>query len=360
MNSDRRSRRSWLAGAAGSVLAARAATLKLPNKVRLGIIGFDGHVSEILKPLPELPDVELVAVADAGSDPGAKRSALRNAAVTKAKFYEGYAEMLQRERLDCVAVCNNDGDRAAAVLAVLDKKLHVIAEKPLATTRKDFERIRSIAESQGRHVGMLLPMRFSGPYLAMKQVVDSGEIGEVAQIDGQKSYQLGQRPEWQRNARTYGSTILWIGPHMIDLMLWASGRSFRQVASFQSRVSFPEMRDMQNATASVFLLDNGGTATLRMDYFRPAGSKSHGDDRLRLAGTKGIVEYQERTGVTVASAKGDRTIDTLPPGSSVFLDYLRCVYLGEKPALSWKEIVAVNNATLAAHEAAETGRILTL
>jgi predicted dehydrogenase len=356
MMSDRPSRRGWLLGAAAPLLGAAAAPVRLPHKVRLGVVGFDGHVGEILRELPKLPDVELVAAADAGSDPGAKKSALRNAAVAKAKFYAGCEEMLDRERLELVAICNNDGERAAAVIAALERKAHVIAEKPLATTRRDYERVLAARQASGRQLGMLLPMRFSPQFLAMKQVVDSGEMGEILQIDAQKSYQLGARPEWQRNARTYGSTILWIGPHMIDLMLWASGRRFRQVASFQSRVLFPEMRDMQNVTASIFRLDNGGAATLRMDYLRPSTSKGHGDDRLRLAGSRGVVEYQERTGVIVMGPKGERRIDALPPEGSVFLDFLRAVYLGEKPALRWDEIHAVNQATLAAEEAAVTGR----
>ena len=39
-------------------------------------------------------------------------------------------------------------------------------------------------------------MRLSAPYLAMKQIVESGEIGEIGQIDAQKSYKLGDRPAW--------------------------------------------------------------------------------------------------------------------------------------------------------------------
>ena len=59
---------------------------------------------------------------------------------------------------------------------------------------------------------------------------------------------------------------------------------------------------METATASVLQLDNGGLATLRVDYFRPETAPTHGDDRLRLAGTKGIVEYQASTGVTLMTA----------------------------------------------------------
>jgi len=334
--------------------------LRLPRKIRLGIIGFDGHVGDVLRPLPRLPDVELVAVADANSDPATLKSNLRNPLVAKAHRYATAAEMLARESLDLVAVCNNDGERAEAILQCAARKLHAIAEKPLATTRKDFDAVRAAVARQGIRLGTLLPMRFEPHYLAIKSIVDSGEVGEIAQIDGQKSYQLGPRPEWQRHARTYGSTILWIGIHMIDLMTWTSGRRFTHAASFQSHVAFPEIGDMQNVTASIFRLDNGGTATLRMDYLRPASVSSHGDDRLRLAGTQGIVEYQEATGVTVMSGRGKRTLTDLPPQGFVFVDFLADVYLGAKPALPWSDIVRANEFTLAAEEAAVAQKIVTI
>ena len=220
--------------------------------------------------MPDFPDVELVAVADDGSDPAATESALRNPAVSKARRYSAYAEMLNREQLDCVAICNNNGGRAAAIIACAERKLNLIAEKPYAITRRELTSVIAAVEKNRVRAGMLLPMRFAPNYLAMKQIVDSGEVGEIGQIDGQKSYQLGRRPEWQKHAKTYGSTILWIGIHMIDLMSFTSGRSFSQAASFQGHLAFPELGDMQNVTTTIFRLDNGGTATLRMDYLRPA------------------------------------------------------------------------------------------
>ncbi|MDQ6698840.1 MAG: Gfo/Idh/MocA family oxidoreductase, partial [Acidobacteriota bacterium] len=348
-------RRFLLTATAGATLPAQEADrtpVRLPRRIRLGIIGFDGHVGEILRVLPRLPDVELVAVADAGSDPAGEAAYLKNPFVSKAHRYRTAAEMLNRERLDLAAVCNNDGERASAILACTESNLNVIAEKPLATTRADFGRVCAAVKARGVHVGMLLPMRFDPPYLALKQIAGSGELGEVAQIDAQKSYQLGTRPEWQKHNRTYGSTILWIGIHMIDLMTWTTGRKFTSAASYQSRVGFPELGDMQNVTATVFRLDNGGTATLRMDYLRPATAGGHGDDRLRLAGTKGIAEYQESTGVTVLTAEsGKRILTTLPPQGSVFIDFLQSVYAGRTPALSWTEIVEANEFTLMAQEA---------
>jgi predicted dehydrogenase len=358
----RLTRRTLTAGALGASLLpqiAPVAVIRLPRGVRLGIIGFDGHVDEILQMLPVLPDVELTGVADANSDPAHAAGWMTNAYVAKAEHYQKAEELLDKQQLDLAAICNNDGERAGAILACARRKVNVIAEKPLGISRADLDAVYAAAKTYGIHVGMLLPMRFDPPFLALKHIVASGQIGEVLQIDAQKSYQLGKRPEWQKHARTYGSTILWIGIHMIDLMTWISGRTFREVASFQGRAGFPEYHDMEIVTASIFRLDNNGTATLRMDYLRPPTANGHGDDRLRLAGTRGIAEYQESTGVTLMDAETKlHPITNLPPQGSVFVDFLRSTYAGGQPALSWLDIVRANEYTLAAHEAAAEHRLM--
>ncbi len=352
----RTSRRRLLAGTLGSSLLAQveAPEVRLPRRIRLALAGFDGHPEEILRVLPQLPDVELVAVAGEESDPDAQANAFKNRYVAKARRYETLAQLLAAEQVDVVAVCNHNGRRTAAILACAARKLNVIAEKPLALRRADLEAVYDAVKRSGIHLGMLLPMRFDPPYLAMRRIVESGAIGEVLQMDGQKSYQLGARPEWQKHAGSYGSTILWIAIHSIDLMLWVSGRSFTEAASLQSHVGFPEAGEMQNVTASVFRMDNGGCATLHMDYLRPVTASGHGDDRLRVSGTRGIVEYQESTGVTLMTEKSaPAVVRDLPRQQSVFLDFLQGVYQGTKAALSWPEIVRANEVTLAAHTAAE-------
>jgi predicted dehydrogenase len=346
-------------GAAQALLAQQMPhAIRLPGKVRLGMIGFDGHPEEILRHLPRLPDMKLVAYAIDGTDPAALETNRKDAAVQKARSYETYKELFEKEKLDLVAVCNNDGRRCEAVLACAARGLHAIAEKPLALNRQDLARVQQafVGASKPR-LSMLLPMRFDPPYLAMKAIVDSGEIGEVAQIVGQKSYQMGSRPEWQKHHSTYGSTVLWIGPHTIDLMRHCSGRELVEVGGYQSRVAYPEFGDMENVTAAVYRLDNGGAAVLHMDYLRPASGKGHGDDRLRIAGTKGIVEYTEESGVIVTGDKS-RSVTLLPPQQSAFLDFVESVYLNKAQSLSLNDIFRVNTITIATHEAAAARRFV--
>jgi predicted dehydrogenase len=347
-------RRAWMAGAATTTLAAQtpAETVRLPRRIRLGLLGLDGHFGDILRPLPQLPDVEVVALSHRDQQKMARLA--RNSRLASAKQYTDYLEMLRGEQLDVVAVCNNNGERAAAIVACAERKLHVVAEKPLAIEFADLERVKQAVSQNGIRLSMLLPMRFSPPYLGIKQVVDSGEIGEVAQIAAQKSYKAGNRPLWMRRRASFGGTIPWIGIHMVDLMRWSSGREFTEAVSFQSHIGFPEIGDMENTTATLFQLDNGGVATLRMDYLRSPSAPSHGDDRLRLAGTKGVIEYQASTGVTAMSLdRKPEVIRELPRRRSLFADFLDSVYNEKPPGLSLADIYRVNEIVLAARESAE-------
>lgn len=342
----------------GATAALYAQPVKLPRKVRVALIGLDGHPGEISGPLNRLPDVEIVAISDAPED-AIRRFIKGKPQMSAARPYADYRKMLDAEKPDVVAVCNTNGARGAGVVAAAERKLPVIAEKPLSTNRAELARVKKVVDESGVKIGMLLPMRYSPEYLALKHIVAAGEIGEVIQISSQKSYKLGNRPAWFRDRKTYGSTIVWIGVHMFDLMSWASGRRFTEAASFMGRVGFPGLGDMETTTATSFLLDNGGTATLHMDYCLPETAPAHGDDRLRLSGTKGVAEYMAATGVTLATATAKPSrITSLPPAGSVFVDFLDSVYNGKAPSLTKEEIYAVCDATVAAHEAAVERRVV--
>ena len=353
------SRRAWVTGAALARLAVAQQTVRLPQKVRIALIGLEGHIGEILDPLDRLPDVQVVALQDA--DPQRLQQTAEGKHTSAARRYSDWRELLNRETLDMAAICGANGERAEIVIECAKRKLHIVAEKPLATTLADFQQVREAVAQSGVHLTMLIEMRFEARYRALKKIVDSGEIGEVAQIAAQKSYKLGERAEWMRNRATYGGTIPFIGIHMVDLMRFTSGRELVEAVSFEGRVGHPELRDFENSTATIFQLDNRGTAALHMDYLRPDTAPSWGDDRLRLAGTRGVAEYQASTGVTLITGDhAPREIRELPPDGSLFLDFLQSVYHGAPSGLSLVDIYRTNEIVLAARESADRHQIVKL
>ena len=82
---------------------------------------------------------------------------------------------------------------------------------------------------------------------------------------------------------------------------------------------------------------------------------------MRVAGTKGVVEFQEQTGVTLITAtEKPQKLTDLPPARSLFLDFLDSVYHGKPAGLSLADIYRVSEIVLAARESAEHRKLIRL
>jgi predicted dehydrogenase len=359
----RLSRRETLASVAAGIIASGAAPGRsgsqseiLIPEVRVGLIGLEGHTAEIFDVARKLPQVRITGVADPDDQQLARVK--QNRLLASAKTFSDHRAMLDSAKLDVVAVCGSNAGRARIIQECATRKIAVVAEKPLALDLAELGETRKVVEASGIPFSILLPMRFEPHYRRMRAVVESGRIGEVVALAAQKSYKLGERPDWMKSRRTFGGTIPYIGIHMVDLMRWVGGREFVSAAAFQSNVGAPQAGEMENNVAMIFTLDNRGTGSLRMDYLRPAAAPTHGDDRLRIAGTKGVVEYQQSTGVTlVTDASAPVTLTDLPAPRALFMDFLESMHGGRMHAISRDDCFRVNEIVLRARDAAERGRI---
>jgi predicted dehydrogenase len=331
--------------------------VKFPETIRIGLIGLEGHYSDITSAAKAIPQIRFTAIAD----PNQKRIETRNAVFANAARYTDYRKLLANEKLDIVGVCGENGVRAEILLACAGRVPAIISEKPLTLTFAELASVRRAIEKHNTALSMLLTMRFTPIYQAMRRIVQSGEIGEVVLMDAQKSYKLGERPDWMKSRKTFGGTIPYIGVHMMDLMQFVSGRKFVEVSAFQSTVGVPDLGDMENVAALSFKLDNSGVASLHMDYQRPETAPTHGDDRLRIVGTKGIVEFQETQGLTlVTKDQAPRKITDLPQSKPLAVDFIESLYGGTPHQLTRAEIFRISEIILKTRDAAEKHKIVKL
>ncbi len=358
-------RRKFLSGLITTAAAlplrnfAADTAVHFPETIRIGIIGLEGHVSDITTLAKAIPNVRFTAI----SDPSANRlkSATRNAVYQNATAYNDWRELLASEKLDVVGVCGDNGTRPEILQACAERVPAIISEKPLASTYAELKSVRRAIEKHNTALTMLLTMRFTPIYQAMRKIVQSGDIGEVVAMDAQKSYKLGERPDWMKSRKTFGGTIPYIGVHMMDLMQFVSGRAFVEVAAFQSTVGNSTLGEMENVASLSFKLDNRGVASLRMDYQRPETAPTHGDDRLRVVGTRGIVEFQEAQGLTLVTQKDPpRKITDLPKSKPLAVDFLESLHGGAPHQLTRAEIFRISEQILKAREAAEGHKIVKL
>lgn len=325
------------------------------RKIRVGVVGLEGHPGLVLDVTARHPELELVAIArDTVPVDGIRRR--KEFAATR--IYNSYQEMFASEELDVVGACNTNGHRAEVILAAAARGWHVVAEKPVALTREELDAVRSAVGRPGLGFSSLLPMRYEAPLYTMGMLVREGVIGEVLLMSGQKSYKLGSRPEWFKRRDLYGSTMLWIGVHQLDLMHWIGGQQFSAVYSYEQNVKAPGYGEMENLCGAVMHLANGGVATLSMDYHRPDSANTHGDDRLRVVGTKGILEYRLADGLMLLK-EGEKAIQSPTlrrPPLPLFLDFLRETYTGQPMLIRREEIFHVVETLLAARDSDVEGR----
>ena len=280
---------------------------------RLGLIGMEGHTNYALEPIPQLQNVKLTAVACANER---QQNQLRkNPAFTSAtKFYADFREMLEKESLDIACVYTPNNRHAESVIAAAQAGAHIFSEKPLAVTLADLETVKAAVKKAKVQLTMMLNMRSEGRYQKVRELVHSGVIGQVAQCSAQKSYKVGERNEWEKKRETLGGTIPYIACHALDLIRWCSGLEFVMGAAFHNNVGRPDMGEMENTAGIICLASNGATITTRLDYCRPEIAPSWGDDRLRFAGSEGVVEVLFGQ-ISLITSKEKPT--TIPPAKSI-------------------------------------------
>mgnify|MGYP000595611619 CR=1 FL=1 len=331
-------------------MSAVGESVRLPKPVRCAVLGTVGHNSLLYDVLPRVEGLAITAVAEAS--PARLDRARKSPHHARASFYSDWRQMLRREELDMVMVGNDNGARAEALLACAARGLHCFAEKPVALNLEDLDRVNEAFSDHGGkpRLGCMLKMRTEPWALAIRDMVRSGALGQVIHVDSQKSYKYANQDDWKKSRASFGGTIQWIGIDMVDLMMWVTGQRFTPAGAHQAQIGMDaELGSMENTAAALFRMEGGGTATVRLDYLRSPKAPTHGDDRLRVAGTKGIAEWSDATGLrlqTAASAPAE--IKDLPSEKSVALEFLKSTFLGAAPFVSQQEIIAATRATLEA------------
>jgi predicted dehydrogenase len=326
--------------------------------MKLGIIGLKGHLGAVLAGVRALGDVEIVAVSE--DDPKLLAATLKGSLFQKAQGYEQWRHLVEHTMPDVCCVLDENGLRLEQLLPLIERDIHLVCEKPLVTTLADLERLRAAFAKSKSQLTMLLELRHQPKNVRVRDIIQRGEIGEVCQVTTQKSYQWGERPAWFRSRARLGGTIPYIGIHSLDTIRWVTGLDFSRIAAFHGRIGHPEMGETEDHASVLAELSNGASVTSRLDYLRPAKAATHSDDRLRVIGTKGVVEVRE--GDDAVSLIANERSERIPFGETenIFVEFARFLEGGPAPRITADDCFYITEVVLRAREAADTKKLVEL
>jgi predicted dehydrogenase len=260
--------------------------------------------------------------------------------------------------LDVCCVLDENGLRLEQLLPLIERDIHLVCEKPLVTTLPDLERLRAAFAKSKSQLTMLLELRHQPKNVRVREIIQRGEIGEVCQVATQKSYQWGDRPAWFNSRARLGGTIPYIGIHSLDTIRWVTGLDFTHLAAFHGNIGRPALGETEDHASILAQLSNGASVTSRLDYLRPAKAPTHSDDRLRVIGTKGVVEVRE--GDDAVSLITNEKNERIPFGETenLFVEFAKFLSGGPAPRITADDCFYITEVALRAREAADSGRMI--
>ncbi|MHA1370300.1 MAG: Gfo/Idh/MocA family protein [Promethearchaeota archaeon] len=184
--------------------------------MRFGIIGFGIFGEKRLVPGFEKSKGELIAIS--------KRKL--SVARMKAKqyeipyYYDDPAELVRNDEIDAVFIASPNNLHAAHVKLAATNRKHVICEKPMAFNVLEAKEMAASCVKNDVRFMIAQCYRYAGSCLKIKEIVDSGKLGEIHYIHAHYSFKAERSPrKWifDRDIAGGGPTFD-IGVHMVDLV----------------------------------------------------------------------------------------------------------------------------------------------
>ena len=154
--------------------------------------------------------------------------------------FKSWEPILEREKFaDVVVIATMDRDHFAPAMAAIEKGYNLLLEKPVAPTPEQCRAIQKAAEEKGVFVLVCHVLRYTRFYIALKNIIDSGEIGKIMNIqaiecvgDVHQTHSF-VRGNWSNSDKS-SCMILQKTCHDMDILAWLIGKKCVEVHSYGS------------------------------------------------------------------------------------------------------------------------------
>jgi len=286
--------------------------------------------------------------------------------------------LLADPRIELVTVATPNDSHEEIAVAALRAGKNVISEKPVTLSLDSLERMIAVAKSCGRIFTVHQNRRFDVDYLAMKQLHDSGEIGEIIDLESRIHGSRGIPSDW-RGEKIHGGGMLYDwGIHLIDQALMVLGWDVESVNCRVDHITNAEVDDgfqldLRLRSGARAYIEVGTYNFIAMPRFYMRGMKGTAmitdwREEARVVKCKHwheseVLPVETAAGLTKTMAPRDEiTVDTytIPRPTSDVHDYYRNIAAaidGRATQLVTHDQMRTDlRVILAALESAETGK----
>jgi predicted dehydrogenase len=174
--------------------------------------------------------------------------------------YTDYREMAREADLDAVVISTPNWLHCEMACVFLEHDVHVFCEKPMGVNRSQMDRMLAAAQDSDARLAIDFELRSSPGTVRVKEIVDSGEIGELQGIEfiHHRGCWLPEGAgRWRLDPEKSGGLYFMEVCHEVDFMRWLVGE-VTHVQSFKTKNVLPQYRKgMPDNVFSHLFFENG-------------------------------------------------------------------------------------------------------
>jgi predicted dehydrogenase len=287
--------------------------------IRVGVVGAGFIGRDHLAAYAGWPDAQVVGVADVDLD-RARAAAKPYRSVAFPDLATMAAEArLHGTPLDAVSICVPTGLHLAAVRDATAARLHVLLEKPMATTVAECDEIARLAEAAGVVLMLGLTHRFHAELVRARELIAAGRLGAIGLVHDHFSFgETGPWPAWYyARELSGGGELMHDAVHLVDRMAWLLDSPIVEVHGRTS--SFVRgIPGVEDAGVATLAFASGAIGSL---FVHEASFPLHRDDprvpmpgrlELEVHGTTGSLRYRTWQSLEFDSADEHWMVDDAP------------------------------------------------
>lgn len=249
------------------------------RKVRYAVVGI-GWISQaaFLPKVEHTGNSEVVAFVSGHEDKAAKVG--EKYGIKEIYAYDEYDQLLSSGTIDAVYLATPNWDHVDLAVRTLDAGIHLLLEKPMATSVEDCQRIIAASERTGAKLMIAYRMHHEPAMLKAFEIARSGKLGHLCYFNSSFSQPVNYQNHRAKNGYWAGP-VPDMGPYPINTARNLFGAEPIEVSAMGTRTDPERFRDFDDQVAVNLRFPGGRIATMLLSY-----SGADLDD-FRIVGTLG-------------------------------------------------------------------------
>ncbi len=249
------------------------------DRVRWGILSTANiGVAKVIPAMQAAERTEIAAIASRDLD----RATAAAEQLGIRRSFGSYEALLEDPHIDAIYNPLPNHLHARWTIAALEAGKHVLCEKPIGMTSHEAREMAAAAERTGRTLMEAFMYRLHPSWVAVRDLVASGAIGDLVTVQSWFSY-FNDDPSNIRNIAEYGGGgLMDIGCYNVNLSRMLFGA---EPTGVSATMAHSEAFGVDTLTSAILEFPNG-TATFTCSTLAAP------DQRVHIVGTSGRISFQ--------------------------------------------------------------------